>query len=52
MIIDLVQIISSAGTSFTGVASTVSSTACANHSSSTSATPLPELKMTSMNFSP
>ena len=46
------QIISSAGISSTGMPSTVSSTACSNHSSSTYATPLPELKMMSTTSSP
>ncbi len=46
------QIISSAGISKAGTPSTVSSTACSNHASSTVATPLPELKMMSMSSPP
>ncbi len=46
------QIISSAGQSRAGTSSTVSSTACSNHASSTRAKPLPELKMRSITYSP
>ena len=49
---DFDQIISSIGCSLTRMPSTIASGACANHSSSTGTTPLPELKMTSMNASP